>query len=129
VIPGLTDHETPKIIQAAAQAGASCAGFVPVRLPFGVKELFADWLERNFPDRKDKVLNHIRELRGGKLNDPNFGSRMGGHGPLYDQLRQMFHLACRKAGIDGNSTNLSSDSFKRPPELRPQLDLFPVIEP
>src|SRR4051812_30911010 len=76
VVPGLTDHEVPAILKAAAEAGARFAGYVPLRLPFQVKDLFASWLEQHFPDRKDKVLNRVRELRGGKLNDSNFGSRM-----------------------------------------------------
>ena len=68
---------------------------------------------RHFPDRKDKVLNRIRSLRGGKLNDPNFGSRMRGEGIFADQISQMFHVACRKAGIDGNGPELSTESFRR----------------
>jgi DNA repair photolyase len=69
IIPGLTDHEIPSIIQAAARAGARHAGYVVVRLPHGVGELFENWLGEHFPDRKKKVLNRIREIRGGKLND------------------------------------------------------------
>ena len=100
IIPGLTDHEIPSIIQAAANAGARNAGYVVVRLPHGVKELFEDWLEEHFPDRKKKVLNRIREIRGGRLNDPNFGSRMRGEGVFAEQINSMFMLACRRSGIE-----------------------------
>ena len=114
VIPGLTDHELPRIIAAAAKAGARFAGHVVLRLPYAVAPLFEDWLTRHFPDRKDKVLNRIRSLRGGKLNDPNFGSRMRGEGIFADQISQMFHVACRKAGIDGNGPELSTAAFRKP---------------
>jgi DNA repair photolyase len=113
VIPGLTDHELPRIIAAATKAGARFAGHVTLRLPYAVAPLFEDWLTRHFPDRKDKVLNRIRSLRGGKLNDPNFGSRMRGEGIFAEQIEQMFRVACRKAGIDGNGPELSTASFRR----------------
>jgi DNA repair photolyase len=121
-IPGLTDHEMPSIIQAAAKAGAGNAGYVVVRLPHGVKELFEHWLEDHFPDRKKKVLNRIRDMRGGKLNDPNFGSRMSGEGVFAEQIRSMFKLACRRAGIEGSGPALSTAAFRRP--APPQLSLF-----
>ncbi|MFK4991205.1 hypothetical protein, partial [Klebsiella pneumoniae] len=75
-----TDHEVPRILEACAAAGATHAGFVPVRLPLAVAPLFEEWLENHFPDRKERVLNRIRDLRGGRLNDPNFRSRMRGEG-------------------------------------------------
>ena len=122
VVPGLTDHELPAILAAAASAGARSAGFVPVRLPLAVAPLFADWLARHFPDRRDKVLNRIRSLRGGKLNDSQFGSRMRGQGPFAEQMRAMFHLARRKAGLDGPFPALSTAAFRRPAGA--QLSLF-----
>jgi DNA repair photolyase len=122
IIPGLTDHEIPSIIQSAANAGASHAGYVLVRLPYGVGELFEGWLEEHFPDRKKKVLNRIREMRGGKLNDPNFGTRMKGEGIYADQIRSMFKLACRKTGLEGGGIELSVSAFRRPGG--PQLNLF-----
>src|SRR6266850_1160018 len=120
-IPGLTDHEMPSIIQAAAKAGATNAGYVVVRLPHGVKELFEHWLEDHFPDRKKKVLNRIRDMRGGKLNDPNFGSRMSGEGVFAEQISSMFKLGCRRAGIEGRGPELSTAAFRRPGG--PQLSL------
>ena len=122
VIPALNDHEIPAIIKAAAGAGAQYAGYVMMRLPHGVKELFDNWLERNFPERRKKVLSRIREVRGGKLNDPRFRSRMKGEGVFAEHARAMFHIACRKAGILGRIPALSTASFTRP--SGPQLTLF-----
>jgi len=122
IIPGLTDHEIPSIIQAAAEAGARHAGYVVLRLPHGVGDLFEGWLEEHFPDRKKKVLNRLREMRGGKLNDSNFGTRMKGEGVFAEQIRSMFKLACRKVGIEGSALELSTEAFRRP--SGPQLSLF-----
>lgn len=122
IVPGLTDHEMPTILEAVANAGAKHAGFVPLRLPYGLGELFEEWLVRNFPDRKDKVLNRVRELRGGKLNDPNFGSRMRGAGVFAEQLRSMFQLYTRKNGLNKTELELSIEHFKRP-SPHGQLDL------
>ncbi len=114
VIPALTDHELLKIIERATEAGAQFAGYNIVRLPFAVKDLFEQWLTAHFPDKKENVLNRIRSLRDGKLNDPNFGSRMKGEGIFADQIKQTFAIACRKAGIEGKSPSLSIDSFRGP---------------
>jgi DNA repair photolyase len=114
MIPGLNDHELPKILEAAAAAGAQSAGMIPLRLPFAVKDIFSDWLARHFPDRKDNVLNRIRSLRGGRLNQADFGSRMRGQGIWAEQLRQMFDVAARKAGLNQRDTELSTAHFRRP---------------
>jgi DNA repair photolyase len=114
MIPGLNDHELPNIVAAAAEAGAQYAGFVPLRLPFAVKDIFAAWLEKHFPDRKENILNRVRSMRGGKLNDSHFGSRMQGEGVFADQLSQMFRVAERKAGLEGRERELSIASFRRP---------------
>ena len=91
IIPGLTDHEVPAILQACAEAGAQWAGYTVVRLPFAVAPLFERWLEEHFPDRKEKVLGRIRHLRGGeRLNDPNFKSRMVGEGIFAEQIPRPF---------------------------------------
>lgn len=124
IIPGLTDHEITSIVQAGASAGASHAGYVVLRLPHGVAALFENWLEEHFPDRKKKVLSRIRQIRGGRLNDPNFGSRMKGDGVFAEQINSMFRLACRRAGIESGSRELSIAAFK--PVARPQLTLFDV---
>jgi DNA repair photolyase len=121
MIPGLTDSEAPAIAQAAAKAGARYAGYVALRLPHAVKDLFEDWLERNYPEKKNKVLNRIRAIRGGNLNDPQFNSRMRGEGIFAEQMAELFRLACKKAGIQERSPNLSTHHFRRPKE---QLRLF-----
>ncbi|MBY0469922.1 PA0069 family radical SAM protein [bacterium] len=122
VIPGLTDHEMPAILKAASEAGARRAGFIPVRLPYSVKDLFAEWLETNFPDRKNKVLNAIRSIRDGELNNPEFGSRMQGSGPRADQIHALFDLFTKKHGINQSEEEvLSTENFRRPGE---QLGFF-----
>lgn len=122
VIPGLTDHEIPSLVQAAVEAGARFAGHVTLRLPHAVAPLFEQWLEDHFPGKKDKVLNRLRALRGGKLYDAQFGKRMRGEGIFADQMDQMFDVACRKAGIAGAAPELSVTAFRRP--VKRQLELF-----
>jgi len=121
IIPGLTDHEVPAILKAAAEAGATTAGRTVVRLPHGVKDLFSDWLTAHFPDRKDKVLNRLRAIRHGKLNDSTFGERMTGDGPFAESIHQMFELHRRKLGLTKH-VELSTDAFRRAPG--PQRRLF-----
>jgi len=122
VVPGLTDHEMPSIIEAAVKAGAQYAGYVVVRLPHAVKDFFEQWLTQHFPDRKDKVLNRIRSIRGGKLNDPRFVTRMKGEGIFSEQIQKLFTAACRKTGILGRRPHLSTAAFRRP--SGDQLGLF-----
>jgi DNA repair photolyase len=122
VIPGLTDHEIPSIVAAAAEAGAHCAGTVTLRLPFAVAPLFEQWLTTHFPDRKEKVLSRLRSLRGGKLYDAQFGQRMTGEGVFAEQIEQMFNVACRRAGIGESHVPLSTKAFRRPGGK--QLGLF-----
>ena len=112
VVPALTDHEVPAILAAAAEAGAVCAGYSLLRLPFGVKDLFDRWLEENYPDRKEKVLNRVRQIRGGRLNDAGFKTRMKGQGIFAEQVEALFHTACRKLGLTRRSWNLSTKSFR-----------------
>jgi DNA repair photolyase len=123
VIPGLTDHEMPGILQTASEAGARFAGYIALRLPHGVAALFEDWLSRHFPDKKDKVLSRVRSIRSGRLNDPRFGSRMKGEGPIADMLRNLFEVGCRKAGIRKQRIELNTQAFRRP--AGDQLLLFP----
>ena len=122
MIPGLTDAEAPAIAQAAARAGATFAGYVALRLPFAVKVLFEQWLEQHYPDRKEKILNRIRAIRGGKLNDANFQSRMRGEGIFAEQMKALFQLATRKAGITRRWPEFSTEHFRRPG--KDQLRLF-----
>ncbi len=121
MIPGLTDSEAPAIAKAAVEAGASFAGYVALRLPHAVKALFEDWLEQHYPEKKKKVLNRVRAIRGGKLNDPNFKSRMKGEGIFAEQMAELFRVACKKAGIQKRWPELSTKHFRCPTS---QLGLF-----
>lgn len=113
-IPGLNDHEMPHILKAAADAGATSAGYTPLRLPSSVLPIFTEWLDVHDPLKKDKILGAVRDIRGGKLNDANFGSRMRGEGPRADAMEQMFKLYTRKYGLNLKDFHLSADHFKRP---------------
>ncbi len=123
VIPGLTDHELPRILEAAAQAGAMCAAYILLRLPHGVAPLFERWLEQRLPDRKQKVLNRIRETRGGKLYDSRFGVRGRGEGFYAEQIARIFEVTCRRTGLNRARPTLSAAAFRRP-ERTSQLQLF-----
>jgi DNA repair photolyase len=122
VIPGLTDHEIPSLVQTAVAAGARFASYLILRLPHAVAPLFEQWLEHHFPSQKDKVLNRLRGMRGGKLYEAAFGKRMRGEGTLADQINQLFDVACCKSGIAENELKLSTAAFRRPPES--QMSLF-----
>jgi DNA repair photolyase len=128
VIPGLTDHEMPEILERAAEAGAVRAGWIMLRLPHAVKDLFADWLARHFPDRREKVLNRLRDLRGGVLYDPRYGARMRGEGPFAEQVRQVFDVTCRRVGLNAVPVELSTAAFRRPTR-GDQLGLFDAERP
>ncbi len=113
VIPGLTDAEVPAILEAAAEAGASFAGTIVMRLPHAVEDVFTSWLETREPARARRILARIREVRGGRMNDPSFGSRMRGEGGYAEQIRALYQLACRRHGLDRRPT-LSSAAFRVP---------------
>ena len=113
IIPAINDHEIPELIRAAADAGATFAGRVVLRLPHAVAPLFEEWLQRHFPDRKEKVLSQIKALRGGQLNDPRFGSRMTGEGFFAEHISQLFRVACQRAGIASGGPELSTAHFRR----------------
>jgi DNA repair photolyase len=122
IVPGLTDHEMPAILKAAAEAGATSAGYTVVRLPYAVAPLFEKWLESHFPDRKEKVLNRLRAMHGGKLYDAQWGKRFSGEGIFAEQIAQMFEVARRKAGIANDTGELSTAAFRRAGGT--QLSLF-----
>ena len=117
VIPGPTDYEIPAILRASADAGASFAGFVMLRLPHGVKDLFSDWLEQHRSDRWHRVLERICEMRGGSLNDTAFGRRMRGTGLYAGQIAQLFEVERRKVGLKRSAPKLSSSCFVRPGQM------------
>jgi DNA repair photolyase len=115
VIPGLTDHELERIVEAVTAAGATSAGYVLLRLPHEVKTLFREWLAEHYPQRAQHVMSLIHDLRGGADNDPRFGHRMRGTGPFAELLGKRFQLACRRAGIEGKrSLPLATTLFRRP---------------
>lgn len=122
VIPALNDSEIPAILNASARAGAAFAGYVMLRLPLGLKDLFSAWLEEHFPDRKGKVLHRLESLREGKLNDPRFGKRMTGEGAFAEQVAALFEMGKKKAGLKDRGPELSTAAFRRP--AHPQLSLF-----
>jgi len=113
VVPALTDHEMPAILAAAKKAGAKWAGYVALRLPWAVAPLFEQWLTENFPDRKDKVLNRVRELRNGKLYDATWGVRGRGTGIFAEQTAALFDVTCRKLGLNEDDRDLSTAHFRR----------------
>jgi DNA repair photolyase len=121
VVPGITDHELPAILAAAKDAGAVWATFMFVRLPHAVKDLFQDWLSEHYPDRKEKVLARIRALRGGKLNEAQFGKRFRAEGVFAEQMEQLFEATARRLDLPRGGPELSTASFRRPGQ---QLGLF-----
>ncbi|MEW6297641.1 MAG: PA0069 family radical SAM protein [Thermodesulfobacteriota bacterium] len=123
IIPGLTDHEVPAIVRAAARAGARFAGHTIVRLPYGVADLFSQWLATHYPDRTHKVLSRLRAVRRGKLNDGRWHTRMRGEGVFAQSLHALFALACRRAGLPAHGPQLSTAAFRRLDKTG-QLSLF-----
>ncbi|HXU11594.1 MAG TPA: PA0069 family radical SAM protein, partial [Candidatus Binatia bacterium] len=124
MIPGLNDAELERILEAAASAGARTAGYVILRLPHELQSIFAEWLEAHYPLRAAHVLNLVRETRGGKLYDSEFGQRMKGTGPYADLLRRRFETACRRLGLSRNRMDLDTTQFRVPPRAGDQPGLF-----
>jgi DNA repair photolyase len=120
IIPGLTDHEVPKILEACAKAGAQFAAYTIVRLPWAVAPLFEHWLEEHFPERKERVLGRIRDLRKNQLNNSQWHTRMTGEGIFAEQIASMFVVSCRRNRMCARP-KLSCASFQRPTT---QLRLF-----
>jgi DNA repair photolyase len=124
IIPGLNDAEIPRILAAAADAGARSAGWVLLRLAKPLDVLFEGWLAEHYPDRKARVLNHIRETRDGHLSDSTFGRRMRGSGAYAQQIASLFAVAARKHHLDGALPPLSAAAFRRPTAVGDQLRLL-----
>ena len=113
VVPGLTDEELPAIVKAAAACGASHAGYIMMRLPGPVKELFLEWLAREYPDRFNKVVHRLASLRGNRLTDSRFGVRMRGEGEWSQLVARLFHMSCRRHGLNAEYRRLSTEHFRR----------------
>ncbi len=124
VIPALNDSEIEKILTGAAYAGATSAGFVLLRLPHEIKDLFREWLEENRPDAADHVMSLIRSMRGGKDYDAEWGKRMRGTGPYAWQIGRRFEIATRRLGLDRGGWKLDCTKFKVPPRAGDQLALL-----
>jgi DNA repair photolyase len=127
MIPALNDPELEAIVAAAAKLGATRAGYVLLRLPLEIKDLFREWLEAHVPDRAEHVLSLVRETRAGKLYESKFGTRMRGTGPYAELLRQRYRVAMRKLGLakrGGGAIGLRSDLFAVPQAERAQFELF-----
>jgi DNA repair photolyase len=114
IIPGLTDHEIPALVREAANAGASWSAYGIVRLPYSVKDVFQDWLERFVPERKNKVLGRIRDVRNGELSDSRFGYRQRGEGEYAQQIKLLHRAACRQAGLPKTTPSLTVEHFRVP---------------
>ncbi len=121
VIPALNDHEIERILDAAAAAGASRAGYITLRLPLEVGPLFRDWLARAFPGCAERVMGRVRELHGGRDYDPAFGTRMKGEGVHASLIARRFAVACRRLGLPTGGRKLRTDLFRPPPRPGDQL--------
>ncbi len=128
IIPALNDHELERMLEAAAEHGATSAGYVLLRLPHEVEGLFLEWLEAHYPDRSAHVQSLLRQMRGGALTDAAFHSRQHGHGPFASLLKGRFERARRQYGLDREVT-LATSLFAPPRESRPQLELWPPPPP
>ena len=123
IIPGINEQEIPAVLKAAAESGATRAGYVALRLPLTVEPVFLEWLEQHFPDRKQKVIERIRTMRDGKMNSSTFGERMTGKGVWGDQTRQLMTTFCKRYGL---ACGVSYGKPTQRPKLR--CDLFRVVE-
>src|SRR3954467_12225983 len=120
-IPGLNDYEMEAVLERAAQAGASGAGYVALRLPREIKDLFREWLESDHPDRARRVMSLVRQMRGGKDYDAEWGSRMRGQGPVADLMRVRFEAAKKRYGLDQSWGSMDISKFRLPPKAGDQI--------
>jgi DNA repair photolyase len=123
VIPFLTDAQMESVLEAAFEAGARQAGYVLLRLPFEVKDLFKDWLKQHFALKAEHVMSLVKQSREGKENDPNFGSRMRGTGLFAEMIEKRFRVTCARLGFNGRKVALDTGKFK-PPAAGGQMSLF-----
>jgi len=124
IIPAINDSEIERILDAAANAGATEAGYVMLRLPLEIKDLFREWLSEHFPDKAKHVISLVRDLHGGKDYDATFGKRQTGSGPYAWSIGRRFELACRRLGLNRRRSRLTTSLFKPPSRKGNQLDLF-----
>ena len=124
IIPGLNDHEIESILEAAYAAGARKAGYVLLRLPLELKEIFREWLATEFPDRAQRVLSLLQSMHGGKDYVADFGLRQRGRGPYADQIAKRFRLALKRLGLNIDRQDLRCDLFQAPVLAGQQMQLF-----
>jgi len=124
IIPALTDESIERVLQAASEAGACTAGYTMLRLPLEVRDLFVEWLRTHYPQRADRVMSLVRQMRDGRDNDPAFGSRMRGSGPYAELISQRFKLARRRFGLDQTRPALDSSRFQPPQTASAQMSLL-----
>jgi len=124
IIPVLNDNELETILSQSAGAGAESAGYVMLRLPHEIKELFQDWLQQHYPLKAEHVMNRVRDLRGGKAYQSTFGERMTGRGQYAELIAQRFSLACNKVGLNREVRELDCSQFQVPPKAGDQMGLF-----
>jgi DNA repair photolyase len=129
LIPALNDKTLEQVLEAAAAAGATMAGYTILRLPNELKDIFKEWLAAHVPERAAHVMSIVRQMRGGRENDPNFGTRMTGMGNYADLIEKRFELACRRLGLNGEERGTVARreldcSLFRPPSPAGQMKLF-----
>jgi len=124
IVPAINDSEIERLLDAGAANGAVEAGFVMLKMPFEIKDLFREWLREHFPDKEKHVISLIRDIHGGKDYDPTWGLRQTGTGPYAWSIGRRFELACNKLGINRRSYRLTTALFKKPVSRGDQMDLF-----
>ncbi|MGY8996776.1 MAG: PA0069 family radical SAM protein [Alphaproteobacteria bacterium] len=124
IIPGLNDHEMEDVLQAASDAGARTGSYVLLRLPLEIKDLFIEWLQAHYPDRAERVMTLVRDCRGGRAYDSQWGKRMKGSGPFADMVARRFAMACRRSGLDKRSWEMDTTLFRKPAADADQLALL-----
>jgi DNA repair photolyase len=125
IIPAVNDHEIERLLEAVVGSGAQWAGHVLLRLPYEVKDLFKEWLEGHMPLRANHVMSLVRQMRGGRENDPRFGNRMRGEGAYAQLITRRFEAACDRLGLNrGRRPTLSTTLFRPPPPTTGQLELL-----
>jgi len=128
VVPAINDSEIEAILDASARAGASAAGYVVLRMPHEIKDLFREWLHAHFPDRAARVIAIVRQMRGGRDYDAEWGKRQRGEGPYARLIADRFARATRRLGLDKPRLPLDHTQFRRPFSAG-QLDLFEAEAP
>jgi DNA repair photolyase len=124
IIPGLNDTEIPAILQAVAEAGACGVGWQMLRLPWAVRPIFEDWVARNRPEQRDRIVGRIQAVRGGKMNDYQFGRRMSGEGEYAENIAQTMKVFSHKFGLDRGPPPLDTTQFRPPQSPDGQKTLF-----